>query len=95
MLKGLQARCELAMARVMEGIDFERASQHAFEAHLLAQGTGYHGFDADEPMPAFFVGEPDLIAAWESGAEMAWQFAETSACPHCKDKSIDLCPVHH
>lgn len=62
----LKARCNLAMARVLEGIDAGRANDYAILAWENAHTVGVFEADAVTP-PAMFAGESHLIDGWTCG----------------------------
>jgi hypothetical protein len=93
-MRGLDARCALAMARVLAPLNQQESEYHAVDAYMWAQDEGYQGHADDEPMPAFFVDEPVLIHGWNSGRYTAAWTAEIARCPQCQDPRIEMCSTH-
>lgn len=90
-MRGLQARAELATARVQAAIfgqDSEQAGLAALDATISDTRDGiadYH-HDCHTP-PRFFADEPQLLEAWQDG----WGLAADS---HCNDGTGNPCPLH-
>lgn len=95
-MRGLQIRCDMALAKVMAPIDPEQANWlvHDAEHSAFCLGTQDYHLESDQ-VPALFDGEPTLIASWKNGHLFSWQSAEMEACPNCNaGTGGDPCPFH-
>lgn len=94
-MRGLQARAELATARVQAAIfgqDSEQAGLAALDATTSAIGDGMTDFHNDcHTPPRFFMDEPQLLEAWQSGWGLA---ADSHEMSHCNDGTGNPCPLH-
>jgi hypothetical protein len=63
----LNARCNLAMANVLAGIDDERARQHLADAEDDAMTVGSGAEHVGAEMSLQFVGHPVLAYGWTAG----------------------------
>lgn len=62
----LEARCEIAMARINGPLNCQLAFEHARRAREGAYSVGL--FDASEPAPPLlFVDSPTLVEGWKAG----------------------------
>ena len=62
----LEARCEMAIARVSGPLDFSAAVEHTRKARHWAYRAGVAS-PSGTPMPRMFDGSPTLTGAWASG----------------------------
>jgi hypothetical protein len=97
-MRGLQARTELATAKVQAAIfgqDSEQAGLAALDATISATSDGIADFHHDcHTPPRFFVDEPALLEAWQDGWGFAADRHEMSHCSHCTDGTGNPCPLH-
>jgi hypothetical protein len=70
----LDARCHLALSRVLRCVDADRATDHEIMAYEDAHTVGFNRPDAETP-PTFFVGEDALLSAWSEGKQDARVYA--------------------
>lgn len=62
----LDARCFLALSRVLRAADPHRSTDYEILAWEGAHTVGFNQPDAVSP-PAFFVGEEVLLSGWREG----------------------------
>lgn len=100
-LRGIQARTLLAMARVrlvvgiIDEVGGNDADAYTQEAIMIANQEGY--FDAEtsiSDMPAAFRDEACLANAWREGRDFYFDCQATEECPECQCHSILVCSVH-
>jgi len=94
MLIGLNARCLLAMSRVIEPFDKTKSEDLLFDAYEAARSDGYTFGPQTSNVPAMFVGEEDLVSGWFSGSSTAIELAEMWECAGCNNAHGNPCYTH-
>lgn len=96
-LPGMEARVELAKARILATIYGEGSEMHSeqmMEVAISAECLGRNDFYSGDAMPGMFAGEPVLIKLWNQGYDASALMDEMGDCEHCNDGSGDPCPMH-
>lgn len=81
-MRGLEARCCLAMARVTWTFDVETSEVYADEAMDKAFRNGvYDHLHGQDALPVMFADEPALADAWGRGRELSEQGSDVGSSP--------------
>lgn len=94
-LRGIDARCEIARARVLDSIDLEAASYRFENATYEAECQGINDYIAGETNPpGMFFNEPELLDRGWSGHDFALDLETMRDCPMCQNKDVGVCTFH-
>jgi hypothetical protein len=94
-MRGLSARCDLALARAMDRIFNEMSNDYMASALSGAHAVGFSDYQRGiGVLPRIFVSEVELMKAWRHGWNFAGEMEEMAVCPGCRSGSGNPCHIH-